>query len=797
MDPVPATSGADFGASEAATIPGTLPVVPVRHLVLFPGVVISLNISQAATRKALEEALIQSKFVAIFTQKETHASDQGAAGLYDVGVVARVLKFIRQDDGSANIIVNVISRVARKETLPAPPYARVAIELLRSSRPSSADRNWQAIVEELRDRALQLFRLTPEASDQLVNQIKNLEDPGQLADVLANSIELDIAQRQELLEQTDVAKRVRSILERVSAQLEMARLRQKIHQDVSAHFTESQRRAYLREQMKTIQKELGESGAGVEQQSAELRRRIEDAGAPANVVAQAERELRRLNHINPSSPEFSIILTYVGTLGELPWKKLSQDNLDLARAQKILDRDHYDLEKVKRRIVEYFAVRQLNPTGQSPVLCFLGPPGVGKTSLGQSIADALGRRFVRVSLGGLRDEAEIRGHRRTYIGAMPGRIIQELRRAGTRNPVFMLDEIDKIGLDCEGDPASALLEVLDGRQNSAFVDHYLDLPFDLSQVMFIATANYMDDVPHALRDRMEVIRLPGYSDREKLEIARRFLVPRQLKETGLTSEQCRFESDALSMVINDYTREAGVRQLDRQIAAFCRHTATAIARKEAQGLTIDAKLVPVVLGPPFYIRETRLKTANPGVVTGLAWTPIGGEIMHIEALRYPGKGGVLLTGQIGSVMKESVHAALSLAKSRIRALGIDRDAFRDYDVHIHVPAGAVSKDGPSAGVAMFTAIASLFSKRTVRPDIAMTGEITLRGLVLPIGGLKEKILAAQRAGIPTVILPKLNEQDLAEIPAEITKKVNFVLVETVDEVLEAALKKEETKTKRK
>ena len=482
-----------------------------------------------------------------------------------------------------------------------------------------------------------------------------------------------------------------------------------------------------------------------------------------------------------------MIVSYVETLAELPWNKLTDDNLDLDRAQKLLDHDHFDLEKVKRRLIEYLAVRKLNPGGHGPILCFVGPPGVGKTSLGQSIADALGRKFARLSLGGVHDEAEIRGHRRTYIGSMPGRVIQEIRRAGSGNPVIMLDELDKLGADFRGDPASALLEVLDPRQNHAFVDHYLDVPFDLSQVMFIATANVMDTVPAPLRDRMEVIGLPGYTDNEKLEIARRYLVERQLAENGLAKGQCRFSPEALRRIISDYTREAGVRELERQIGAICRTVAARVARGEARETSMTPELVQELLGAPKYIRESRLATGKPGVVTGLAWTPAGGEILHIEALRYPGRGNILLTGQIGEVMKESAQAALSLVKSRRQELGIAADAFKDTDIHIHVPAGAVPKDGPSAGVAMFAALASLFSDTPARADAAMTGEITLRGLVLPIGGLKEKALAAQRAGLKTIIIPKLNEKDLADVPVEVKEKLDIVLVETVDELLSAAL----------
>jgi ATP-dependent Lon protease len=539
--------------------------------------------------------------------------------------------------------------------------------------------------------------------------------------------------------------------------------------------------------LKAIQRELGEGDTGADEQIAQLRTRLEEAKPPADVLAQADRELKRLEFIPPASPEYSVIVSYVEIIAELPWSKMSEDNLDLDKAQEILDRDHYDLEKVKKRLIEYLAVRKLNPQGHGPILCFLGPPGVGKTSLGQSIADALGRKFVRMSLGGIRDEAEIRGHRRTYIGSMPGRIIQELRRAGTRNPVMMLDEIDKLGTDFRGDPASALLEVLDPRQNNAFVDRYLDVPFDLSQVIFIATANYVDGIPGPLLDRMEVISLPGYTEREKVEIARKYLVRRQLEENGLKPEQCEWTKEALRLVVNDYTHEAGVRELERQIGAVCRGVASRVARGRSEHVTVTPALVAEMLGPARYVREKALTTGEPGVVTGLAYTPYGGEILHIEATKYPGKGNVTLTGQIGDVMKESVQAALSLVRSRDGTIGVKTEDFRDNDIHVHVPAGAVPKDGPSAGVAMFTALASLFSNRRVRADVAMTGEITLRGLVLPIGGLKEKSLAAMRAGITTVLFPKLNEKDLVDIPEEAKQKIKFIPIENVDELLANAL----------
>jgi ATP-dependent Lon protease len=573
----------------------------------------------------------------------------------------------------------------------------------------------------------------------------------------------------------------------ISAQLEVAQIQQKLQKDVQSQFSDAQRKAYLRGQLKAIQRELGEGDTGADEHIAVLRTKLEAAKPPAEVLAQAERELKRLDIIPPASPEYSVIVGYVETIAELPWSKLSEDNLDLDKAQQILDRDHYDLTKVKRRLIEYLAVRKLNPLGQGPILCLLGPPGVGKTSLGQSVADALGRKFVRMSLGGIRDEAEIRGHRRTYIGSMPGRIIQELRRASTRNPVMMLDEIDKIGADFRGDPASALLEVLDPRQNKAFVDRYLDVPFDLSQVIFIATANYIGGIPGPLLDRMELIDLPGYTEREKLEIGKRYLVPRQLTENGLKPDQIEWPEEALRLFINDYTHEAGVRELERQIGAVCRAVAARVARGVTDKMTITTDFIRETLGPQRYVHEQRLTTNAPGVVTGLAYTPTGGEILHVEATRYLGKGNITLTGQIGAVMKESAQAALSLVRSRGMAIGVKPEEFREYDIHVHVPAGAVPKDGPSAGVAMFTALASLFSNKPVRSDVAMTGEITLRGMVLPIGGLKEKSLAAMRADISTVIIPKLNEKDLVDVPEEARQKLRFVPVETVEEVLAHAL----------
>jgi ATP-dependent Lon protease len=788
--PPNATAMGDAAATSAPKIPDVLSILPLRSFVVFPGTILPLTIGRAASIKLLDETLPQTKIIGLLTQRDGTKEDPQPPDLYSVGTAAIVLKLIRQSDNHLIIVVQGLRRFALRKIIATDPYLRAEVELLNSKLPPTT-KEWEATFRNLRDSAAKLLELTPDVPEQARAAVLSIEDPEQLADFLAPNLNVETAQKQAILEELDVEKRLATVQTAISAQLEIAQIQEKLQQDVQSQFSDAQRRAYLREQMKAIQRELGEE-AGAADQIERLRKRLEEAKPPDDVLAQAERELKRLDVIPPASPEYSVIVSYVETIAELPWSKLSQDNLDLDQAQKILDRDHYDLEKVKRRLIEYLAVRKLNPQGHGPILCFLGPPGVGKTSLGQSIADALGRKFVRMSLGGIRDEAEIRGHRRTYIGSMPGRIIQELRRAGTRNPVMMLDEIDKIGADFRGDPASALLEVLDPRQNNTFSDRYLDVPFDLSQVLFIATANYMDGVPEPLRDRMEVISLPGYTEREKLEIAKRYLVRRQLEENGLKPEQCEWEDEAFRRIINDYTHEAGVRELERQIGAVCRAVAAQVARGKAERIIITPERVAELLGPAKYVRETKLKTSQPGVATGLAYTPAGGEVLHIEATRYPGKGSVTLTGHIGEVMKESVQAALSLVRSRNSQIGAKPEDFRNIDIHVHVPAGAVPKDGPSAGIAMFTALASLFSNTPVRPDVAMTGEITLRGLVLPIGGLKEKSLAAMRAGISTVIIPKLNEKDLVDVPEEAKQKLKFIPVENVDEALNIALEKDGT-----
>jgi ATP-dependent Lon protease len=784
------TIAAGTGETQTPPIPEELSILPVRGLVVFPGTIIPLTIQRASSLKLLDDTLPRTKVIGLLTQRDETKENPEPEDLYTVGTAALVLKLIRQAEDNVLIIAQGLRRFSLRKIVATSPFLRAEVDLPESVIPAPS-KEWEATFRNLRDSAARLFELAPDAPEQARLMILNIESPEQLADFLAPNLNVDVAQKQALLEELNVQQRVLAIQKQISAQLEIAEIQQKLQKDVASQFSDAQRRAYLRSQIKAIQRELGETEGGSEEQAQQLRTRLEEAKPPDEVMKQAERELKRLDFIPPASPEFSVIVSYIEIIADLPWNKLSSDNIDLDQAQKILDRDHYDLEKVKKRLIEYLAVRKLNPQGHGAILCFLGPPGVGKTSLGQSIADALGRKFVRISLGGMRDEAEIRGHRRTYIGSMPGRIIQELRRCGTRNPVFMLDEIDKIGADFRGDPASALLEVLDPRQNDKFVDRYLDVPFDLSQVIFIGTANYIEGIPGPLRDRIEVISLPGYTEREKLEIAKRYLVNRQMEENGLKPEQVEWQDEAIRQMVNDYTHEAGVRELERQIASVCRGIASQVARGKTERLTVTPELVVEMLGPAKYVRETRLKTSKPGVVTGLAYTPTGGEVLHIEATRYPGKGNITLTGQIGNVMKESVQAALSLLRSRDGQLGVKSDDFRKLDIHVHVPAGAVPKDGPSAGIAMFTALASLFSNTPVRADVAMTGEITLRGLVLPIGGLKEKSLAAMRAGISTVIIPKLNEKDLVDVPEEAKQKLKFVPVENVDEVLTVALDKKD------
>ena len=772
-------------------IPNELAVLPIRGTVTFPGTVMPLAVGRLSSLRLLEEELPKGKIIALSTQRDEDIENPGPDDLYEIGTAVMVLKLIRQPgEKTVSIIVHGLSRVKLKINRRRGRYYRAKVKTI--SEKLGSGKKFEASVSLLREQAHELIELSPNAPEEALTVLTNIDRPENLVDFLSANLNLDVIQKQDLLEESDVAKRMRSVHVYVSSQLEILKLQQEIQEDVQSSIGEGQRRFYLREQIKAIQKELGEGGDGSEQMVEELEAKLLDAGIPDEVMKEVERDLKRLYITPPASGEYSMIISYLELVAQLPWSKTSEDNLNLKRAKDILDKDHFGLDKVKRRLIEYLAVRKLNPEGKSPILCLIGPPGVGKTSLGQSIADALGRKFVRLSLGGIRDEAEIRGHRKTYMGAMPGRLIQELRRCGTNNPVVMLDEVDKLGSDIHGDPSSALLEVLDPRQNSAFVDRYLDVPFDLSQVIFIATANYAGSIPHALYDRMEVIEIAGYTDEDKLQIAKRYLVPRQMKENGLKRDRCTWKINGIKKVIHGYTREAGVRELERQVGSVCRGIAAEVAqltKRSKKKWSVDNKVVEKYLGVEKYEYEMSRRTKLPGVVMGLAYTSVGGDILFIEATAYAGTGRVTLTGQLGDVMKESATAAMSLFKTRISDFGIDPALFNKIDIHIHVPAGAVPKDGPSAGCAMYTAIVSLVLDIPLKPLVAMTGEITLRGLVLPIGGLKEKTLAAERSGIKTVIIPIQNEKDLEEIDPIVRKKLKFIIAESVDDVLDAAIGK--------
>jgi ATP-dependent Lon protease len=766
------------GGTQQFAVPHRLPILPVRNVVVFPGMVLPLE----PGKELLDDVMRGEKVLGVVAQKNAETREVGADDVYSVGSVCVIHKLY----ANQAVIVG-LARFRILSVEQTKPFMAARIEVLHETLVLGTELT--ALAASVRQQAQRLIELSPGVPEEAAQVLANNTGAAGLADFLAAILPpTQLAEKQRLLEELDVEKRLRALAALLAAQLDVMELQNRINDQVKENIDKSQRRYYLQEQMKAIRKALGdgESG-GDDSEIAALRAKLEAAKPPEPVMKEAQRELDRLESIPNASPEYGVIRTYLQILAELPWNAQTVDKIHLPEARAVLDRDHHDLDKVKRRIIEYLAVRKLKPDGGGAILCFVGPPGVGKTSLGKSIAEAMGRKFIRVSLGGVRDEADIRGHRRTYIGSMPGRIIAELRKAGTRNPVMMLDEIDKIGSDFRGDPASALLEVLDPAQNHTFTDHYLDVPFDLSRVLFIATANTMDTVPGPLRDRMEVIEIPGYTNADKLLIARKYLVPRQLEANGLKTDQARFNEAALKWIIEGYTREAGVRALERAIGSVARAIAADIVGGTTQRELVTRQLVTQILGPRRYDPELAARTSVPGVATGMAYTPVGGEILFIEATRMPGKGQITLTGQIGEVMKESATAAYTLIRSRCRQLGIKPDLLANSDFHIHVPAGAVPKDGPSAGVAMFTALASLLLNRPVRHDLAMTGEITLRGLVLPIGGLKEKTLAAKRAGIRQVVVPKRNEKDLPDIPQEVRQTLKFHFVENIDQVLKLAL----------
>ena len=764
--------------------PEIVGILPIRNTVAYPGTVTPLAIGRRRSKALLAETEPNQTPIGLVTQRNPDIDEPRFKDLYTVGTLASVLKVVKMPQGSVNIFAHGLARFRIKRRIASKPYLKAKIEVIDGK--ARMTKKLQALMVSVRQTANRVVALSPNVPEEASVLLENIQDPSSLADFLAANLSMELSQKQALLEELNPARRLEKISVVLAHQLEVLELSHKIQGRVRESIDKTQREYFLQEQLKAIQTELGEQDARTEELK-EVRRNIARAKMPKKVEAEALRELDRLGKIPAASPEYSVIRTYLDWVCELPWAVQTEDRLDIPKAERILNRDHYDLTKIKKRILEFLAVRKLNPTGKSPILCFIGPPGVGKTSLGKSIARSMGRKFVRISLGGIRDEADIRGHRRTYIGAPPGRILQEMRKCASRNPVFMLDELDKIGADFRGDPASALLEVLDPEQNSSFTDHYLDQPFNLSSVMFIGTANYAEPIPPALHDRMEIIELPGYTETEKLHIARRYLVPRQLKEHGLKKTQLILRDEAISTIVRSYTREAGVRNLERHIASVCRAVATEIARGQKRKRTIGKRNLAEILGPAQYESELALRTGIPGVATALAYTPVGGELLFVESATMPGKGQLQLTGQIGGVMKESAQAAFSVVKANAKRLGIQERQFAKLDYHIHVPAGAVPKDGPSAGVAMFTSLVSLLLEKPVRPDVAMTGEITLRGLVLPIGGLKEKVLAAKQAGITTVILPTRNRKDVPEIPKEAQKGLEFAFVKNTGELLKIAL----------
>jgi len=765
-------------------LPAVLPVMPIRSLVLFPGIVHPLAVGRPRSVALVEAVMLGDRLFAVVTQKDAAQDDPSFEDVYGVGCAVRVLKMVRGPDGTQTVIVHGVGRVRLGPAVETEPFWRAKAEALPDE--VKAGTELDALVAAAREQIVRIIELSPRIPQEAAAIVSAIESPGQLADFIAANLNADVARKQALLEEARVAQRLRAVAELMQREIGVLELANKIQSDARSSIDQTQREYYLREQLKAIQKELGEKDEGA-QLVEELRRGLDAAGMPKAVRQEAQRELGRLAVMPVHAPEYNVVRTYLEYLIELPWSKSTEDRLDLGKAERILHHDHYGLEKPKKRILEFLAVRKLRADLRGPILCFVGPPGVGKTSLGRSIARAMGRKFVRVSLGGLRDEAEIRGHRRTYVGALPGRIIQELRKVGVSNPVFMLDEVDKLGADWRGDPTSALLEVLDPEQNFSFTDHYLDVPFDLTRVLFIATANMLDPVPPALKDRMEVIELPGYVEEEKLAIARRYLVPKQRKEHGLKAADLRIAPGALRQIIRYYTREAGVRNLEREIATICRGIAHQVGEGKHRPGPITAGKVEGFLGAERYLPEVKLRTSTPGVATGLGWTPAGGDILFVEATAMPGTGKVNLTGQLGDVMKESAQAALSYIRSRADRWDIDPKIFSKQDLHIHVPAGAIPKDGPSAGIAIFSALMSLLTKRSTRSDVAMTGEITLRGLVLPVGGIKEKVLAAKRAGIDTVILPERNKKDVEEIPAKIRRRMHFHYVRAMDDALPLVL----------
>ena len=774
--------------NENEKIPKSLPVLPLKDMIVFPLTVTPLVVAGENSIKLIDDSLAEDKMVGLFLENNPNREKGEKPELKEVGTVAVILKMLKFPDKTVRILVQGLKRIGITEITQYTPYLKGKIRTIEDIfKPS---KEIDALKAALINNFSNLISKIPYLPEELQIMVMNIEDPGRIADLVASSLNITLEEKQEIIETIDIKTRLEKVIGIVQKNLELLELGTKIQSEVQSELNKGQREYFLRQQLKAIQKELGEKDEKTSEIE-ELEKKIIEAKMPEAPEKEARRELDRLKAIPIESAEHTVVRTYLDWLVALPWSVSTEDNLDIVRAKTVLDEDHYDLEKVKERILEYLAVRQLKKDSKGSILCFVGPPGTGKTSLGKSIARALGRKFIRLSLGGVRDEAEIRGHRRTYIGALPGRIIQGVRNAGSNNPVFMLDEVDKIGMDFRGDPSSALLEVLDPEQNFSFSDHYLDVPFDLSRVMFITTANILDPVPPALRDRMEVLELLGYTEEEKLYIARKHLIPKQLAENGINDGNIAFNDNAIIGVISDYTREAGLRNLERELANICRKVAKKITEGKKEKVEVTRDILKDFLGNKKFFSEIAERTSEPGVATGLAWTPAGGDILFIECTKMKGNKSLTMTGQLGDVMKESAQAALSYLRSKAKQLEIDEDFFDNSDIHIHVPAGAIPKDGPSAGITIATSLASLLTGRPVKNELAMTGEITLRGKVLPVGGIKEKVLAANRAGISTVIMPKRNENDLEDIPKNVREKMKFIFVENVGEVFEIALEKKE------
>ncbi len=765
-------------------IPDELPVLTLRNTVLFPGSIVPLGIGRPKTVRLVEESIKENGLVAVVAQRDPDVDDPVPADLYGMGCAARLVKLVKASKDNFSVVVQGLSRVRLSEYTQSLPYLRARISAVEDMTTNQVE--VEALTMSLKKTAREVLRLIPELPPSAAELLERVDDAGVLADLIASNVEATVDEKQGVLETVELVSRMRRVLELLSRQLEVLKLSNKISSQVKGEMSKTQREYYLRQQLKAIKDELGE-GDDSDDDLAELEARVNDAGLPEEAEKAARKELRRLRNMSPSQAEYTVARTYVEWLCDLPWAKSSVDKIDLKEVREILDADHYGLEKPKKRIIEYLAVRKLKSDMKGPILCFVGPPGVGKTSLGQSIAKSMGRKFIRVAMGGVRDEAEIRGHRRTYVGALPGRIIQGMKKSATNNPVFVLDEVDKLAHDFRGDPAAALLEVLDPEQNHTFADHYIDVAFDLSKCFFIATANQLEPIPPALKDRLEILEIPGYTQEEKLEIAIRHLVPKALEDHGLNNDRADIPTETLVELIGSYTREAGVRNLKREIASVCRAVAVDFADGKTDKRLVSKDDLETILGPPKFINEMAERTELTGVATGLAWTAVGGDILFIEATKFSGKGAMTLTGQLGDVMKESGQAAMSFVRSQAARLGISEDSLKNFDLHVHVPAGGIPKDGPSAGVTMLTALVSLLTGIKVRSDVAMTGEITLRGNVLPVGGIKEKVLAAKRAGVKRIIMPERNKKDLVEIPEQNRAGLEFIFAHRMDEVLEAAL----------